>query len=138
MKTNKLLIAGLMSLSVSNICLAEMTDIMGEIYDIRCANCHGVTANGVPKMEEQYGIKADIADHQGVASEEKINIYGPPLRYYSEDELIYKLKDLRNKDFDAESSHSVMQENLKKIEEREGRISDKKMAQYIYNTFGVD
>jgi len=138
MKTSKLLIAGLISLAVSNICSAEMVDVMGEIYDSRCANCHGVSAHGVPKLEEQHGVKADKADNQGIASEEKIDIYGPPLRYFSIDELIHKLKDLRNQDFDAESSHSVMRENLKKIEAREGRISDKKMAQYIYNSFGVE
>jgi len=54
----------------------------------------------------------------------------------SKEDLFDKLKDLRSKDFDSKSYHSVMQKNLKKIEEREGKISDEKMADYIYTTFG--
>ena len=138
MRANAILMIGLMSLAVSDICSAQMTKNMGDIYENRCANCHGVAAHGVPKIEEQHGILADKADEYGVASEEKVNIYGPPLRYYTRDELVHKLQDLRNEDFDTESFHSVMRENLKNIEAREGKISDEKMAEYIYNTFGVE
>ena len=70
------------------------------------------------------------------ASQEKSNIYGPPLNTYSKDELYHKLMDLRSKDFDSNSYHSVMRKNLKVIEEREGKISDEKMAEYIFTTFG--
>ena len=110
---------------------------MGEIYKARCANCHGVKANGVPKLKEQSETNAEEAAAKGISSQEMANIYGPPLSNMSKDDLINKLKDLRNKDFDSKSSHSVMQKNLKHIEEREGKVSDEKMAEYIYTTFGA-
>jgi cytochrome c553 len=106
------------------------------IYKNRCANCHGVKANGVPKLKEQSGITAEQAAALGVASQNKGDIYGPPLNTMSKEDLVGKLKDLRNKDFDSKSYHSVMQKNLKHTEEREGKITDEKMAEYIYTTFG--
>ncbi len=106
------------------------------IYKNRCANCHGLKANGVPKLKEQSGTTAKEASAQGISSQEKENIYGPPLTTMSQEDLLLKLKDLRNKDFDSKSAHSVMQKNLKHVEEREGKISDEKMADYIYTTFG--
>lgn len=137
MKTRGLLMIGLASLLMSNFCAAKTTNKMGDIYKNRCANCHGVKANGVPKLKEQPGVTAEEAAAQGEASQEKGNIYGPPLNAYTRDEIYHKLMDLRSKDFDSESYHSVMQKNLKKIEEREGKISDDKMADYIYTTFGA-
>lgn len=136
MKTRGLLIIGLASLLMSNVYGAKNTNKMGDIYKARCANCHGVSANGIPKLKEQPGTSVEEAAARGAASQEKNNIYGPPLNVYTKDELYRKLMDLRNKDFESESYHSIMQKNLKKIEEREGKISDEKMAEYISTTFG--
>jgi len=136
MKTGGFLMIGLASLLMSSFCAAKTTEKVSDIYKTRCANCHGVKANGVPKLKEQPGTSATEAAAQGMASQEKANIYGPPLSTMSKEDLVYKLKDLRNKDFDSKSIHSVMQKNLKHIEEREGKISDEKMAEYIYTTFG--
>lgn len=136
MKTRGLLMIGFASLLVTNLYAAKTANKMGDIYKERCANCHGVTANGVPKLKEQSGTTVQEATVQGAASQEKSNIYGPPLNTYSKDELYHKLMDLRSKDFDSNSYHSVMRKNLKVIEEREGKISDEKMAEYIFTTFG--
>ena len=135
MKTRGLLVIGIASLLMSNFCYAKTTQNMGDVYKARCANCHGVKANGVPKLKEQSGTSVEEAASKGVASQEKVNIYGPPLSTMSKEDLVNKLKDLRNKDFDSKSAHSVMQKNLKHVEEREGKISDEKMADYIYTTF---
>ena len=54
----------------------------------------------------------------------------------TEEDLVRKLGDIRNKNFDGKSYHAVMQRNMKKVEEREGKITDEKMAKYIYTTFG--
>ncbi|MDD4854475.1 MAG: c-type cytochrome [Sulfuricurvum sp.] len=136
MKIGGLLIIGLASLIASGYCAAKTTEKVSNIYKTRCANCHGVKANGVPKLQEQSGTSAEEAAARGMASQEKINIYGPALNTISKEDLVYKLKDLRSKDFDSKSYHSVMQKNLKHIEEREGKFSDEKMADYIYTTFG--
>ena len=136
MKTRGLFIIGLASLLMSNVCAAKTIQKTDEIYKARCANCHGIKADGVPKLKEQQGTSAGEAAAQGIASQEKINIYGPPLNVYNKDELYRKLIDLRSKDFDSTSYHSVMRKNLKLIEDREGKISDEKMAEYIVKTFG--
>ena len=137
MKTRSLLMIALASLLVSNVYGANKTlNKMGNIYKERCANCHGVQANGVPKLKEQSGTSVEEAAAQGMASQEKNNIYGPPLNVYTKEELYHKLMDLRSKDFDSNSYHSVMRKNLKHIEEREGKLSDEKMAEYIFTTFG--
>lgn len=136
MKNGKLLVIALASLAVSNLYGAQTVEDMGDIYESRCANCHGITANGVPKLTEQPGVEAEEADAKGVASQAKTNIYGPALNGYSKEELTTKIMGLRSKSFDSESYHSVMQANLKHIEAREGKISDEMMAEYIYDTFG--
>lgn len=136
MKQRGLLMIGLASLMMTGYCSAKSIESPAMTYKHRCANCHGEKANGVPKLKEQPGITAEQAAAIGTSSQEKGNIYGPPLNAMSKDELLAKLKDLRNKDFDSKSVHSVMQKNLKKIEEREGKISDEKMAEYISKTFG--
>ena len=136
MKTHKLIMIGLASMAVSTFCLAQSAQSMGDIYETRCANCHGERAQGVPQLRPMPGVSAETADAQGMASEERANIYGPPLNYLSQEELVKKLVDLRNSDFDSASYHSVMQENLKTIEKREGTISDEMMAEYISKTFG--
>jgi hypothetical protein len=136
MKTRGLFVIGLASLLMSSFCSAKTLDTPSMIYKNRCANCHGLKANGVPKLKEQPGTSVSEAAAQGMASQEKADIYGPPLTTLSKEELVAKLKDLRNKDFDSKSSHSVMQKNLKKVEEREGKFSDEKMADYIVTTFG--
>lgn len=136
MKTRGLLMIGLASLMMSSYCSAKILETPSMIYKNRCANCHGMKANGVPKLKEQPGITAEQAAALGVASQDKGDIYGLPLNTLSKDELVEKLKDLRNKDFDSKSYHSVMRKNLKKVEEREGEITDEKMAEYIFTTFG--
>ncbi|MBU1643248.1 hypothetical protein KKE54_07790 [bacterium] len=137
MKTSDLSMTALLFMLLAPLCFAQTVSDMGSIYTDRCANCHGVTANGVPKIEEQPGVKAEEADANGMASQEKTNIYGPALNKLSKDEIVAKLMDLRSKGFDTESYHSVMKNNLKTIEVREGKISDEKMAEYIYSTFGA-
>ena len=127
---------GVASLVMSNFCAASTTEDMGKIYENRCANCHGVNADGVPKIKEKHGVQVDKAAEHGIASQEKTNIYGPPLSNLSKEELLLKLVDLRNKDFDSKSFHSIMQKNLKEVEAREGKISDEAMAEYISETFG--
>ena len=109
---------------------------MGEIYKNRCANCHGVKANGVPKLSERHGVNPAEANMEGIASQEKLNIYGPPLNTLSQAELTAKLRDLKSSHYDSESYNSEMRKNLKKIEAREGEISEEKMAEYIFKTFG--
>lgn len=136
MKTRGFLIVGLASLVMSSYCSAKILETPSMIYKNRCANCHGAKANGVPKLKEQPGITAQQAAALGVASQNKGDIYGPPLNTMSKEDLVGKLKDLRNKDFDSKSYHSVMQKNLKHTEDREGKITDEKMAEYIYTTFG--
>lgn len=136
MKKRGLFVVGLASLLMSSFCSAKTLETPSMIYKNRCANCHGVKADGVPKLKEQPGTSVSEAAAQGTASQEKADIYGPPLTTLSKEELVAKLKDLRNKDFDSKSSHSVMQKNLKKVEEREGKFSDEKMADYIVTTFG--
>jgi cytochrome c553 len=136
MKTRGLFVIGLTSLLMSSFCSAKTLETPSMIYKNRCANCHGIKANGVPKLKEQPGTSVEEAAANGMASQEKGDIYGPPLNTMSQEELVAKLKDLRNKDFDSKSSHSVMQKNLKKVEEREGKITDEKMADYIVTTFG--
>jgi len=136
MKTRGLLIAGLSSLLMSSVCVAKILETPSMIYKNRCANCHGLKADGVPKLKEQSGTTVKEAAAQGTSSQEKVNIYGPALNAMSQEDLLTKLKDFRNKDFDSKSVHSVMQKNLKQVEDREGKISDEKMADYIYTTFG--
>lgn len=136
MKTRDLVVIGLASLVMSSFCSAKTLDTPSMIYKNRCANCHGIKANGVPKLKEQPGTSAEEAAAQGMSSQEKNDIYGPPLNTLTQEELLSKLKDLRNKDFDSKSAHSIMQKNLKKVEEREGKFSDEKMAAYIYKAFG--
>lgn len=127
---------GLASLAVTSFCSASSSQEMGKIYEKRCANCHGITANGVPKIKEQPGVTPEEANTRGMASQEKMNIYGPPLNHLSEKELVAKLINLRGKDLTAVSPHSVMEDNLKKVEAREGKIDDEDMAEYIHETFG--
>lgn len=137
MKTRGLFVIGLASLMMSSFCSAKILETPSMIYKNRCANCHGLKANGVPKLKEQSGTSVVEAAAQGMASQEKADIYGPPLTTLSKEELVTKLKDLRNKDFDSKSAHSIMQKNLNKVEEREGKFSDEKMADYIVTTFGA-
>lgn len=136
MKKASLFMIGIASLVVSNVCSAQTTQEMGDIYVNRCANCHGATANGVPQIKEQSGVKSEEAGSHGIASQQKTNIYGPALNTLTLEELVAKLIDLRSKGFESHYYDSVMRENLKNIEEREGKVSDEKMAEYIYNTFG--
>lgn len=136
MKTHGLVFMGLVSLAMSGFLYGESEGKCASVYQNRCANCHGIAANGVPKLKEQHGMTAQDAAAQGASSQEKGNIYGPPLNMYSKEELVNKLIGLRNKDFDNSTYHSEMRKNLKMIEAREGKISDERMADYIHRTFG--
>ncbi len=59
MRRSTVLIATLVSMLVSTLCAAQTVSEMGSVYSDRCANCLGVTANGVPKIEAQPGVKAE-------------------------------------------------------------------------------
>jgi cytochrome c553 len=133
---SKFLMIGIASLAAAGFCAASSTAEMGDIYKNRCANCHGVKANGVPKLSERTGVKPEEANMEGIASQEKLNIYGPPLNTLSKSELTAKLRDFKSGHFDSESFNSQMRKNLKKIEAREGEIDSEKMAEYISKTFG--
>lgn len=112
------------------------TPSMTTVYEKRCANCHGDTANGVSKLQDKKDIAVKDMAGAGVASGKENNIHGSPLNHLSEEELVKKLQNFRNEDFNANSPTSAMRENLKRIEKRDGVISDEKLAEYIYNTFG--
>lgn len=133
MKQTKVILIGV-AVSLSSMLWASAD--VGVVYADRCANCHGVKANGVPKVKEQAGHAAMQANAQGVASQKAANIFGPPLNHLSQEKLLDKLHNLRNTDFDAHNFDSAMRENLKTIERQEGKITDAQMAEYIYNTFG--
>ena len=136
MKTGKFLTIGLASLAAAAFCAASSTAEMGDIYKTRCANCHGVKANGVPKLSERHGVSPSEANSEGIASQAKMNIYGPPLNTLSQSELATKIRDFKSGHFDSESLDSEMRQNMKKIEAREGEVNPEKMAEYIAKTFG--
>lgn len=136
MITNKFLTIGLASLAAAAFCAASSTADMEDIYKNRCANCHGIKADGVPKLSERTGVKPDEANTEGIASQQKLNIYGPPLNTLSMSELSSKIRDFKSNHFDSESLDSEMRKNMKKIEKREGDIDPEKMAEYIAKTFG--
>jgi len=136
MKTGNFLLVGLMAVMLPNFSAASSTENMGDIFKNGCANCHGIKANGVPKMEERQGVTPDEANSNGMASQEKLNIYGPPLNHLSKEALMKKMAELRGKDMLSNTHHVDMMKNLKKIEAREGKVIDEEMAEYIYKTFG--
>ena len=136
MKTGRFLTIGLASLAAAAFCAASSTADMGEIYKNRCANCHGIKANGVPKLSERHGVSPDEANSEGIASQKKMNIYGPPLNTLSKNELTSKIRDFKSGHFDSDSLGSEMRENMKKIEAREGSVDPEKMAEYIAKHFG--
>ncbi|MDD5211255.1 MAG: c-type cytochrome [Sulfuricurvum sp.] len=136
MKTRNLLVIGFASLLIGSYCSAKDLEAPSMIYKNNCANCHGVKADGVPKLKGHSGITAKQAAALGVASQGKTDVCGVALNALNEEELVRKLQDIRNKNFDGKSYHAVMNRNMKKVEEREGKITDEKMAKYIYTTFG--
>ncbi len=136
MKIRGLLIAGFASLLMSSYCAAKDLESPSTIYKNNCANCHGMKADGVKQLKGQPGITAKQVAALGVASHGKANICGVPLNTLTEEDLVRKLSDIRNKNFDGKSYHAVMHRNMKKVEEREGEITDEKMAKYIFTTFG--
>jgi cytochrome c553 len=129
-------ISALLLVAGAGLCMAQTPAKMGEIYKHRCANCHGEKADGVSMLKEMPGVKSETAAMRGTTSQEQPNIHGPALKHLSLETLQAKLIDFRSKGFDVQSVHSVMRNNLKTIEEREGDIDDAAMAAYIYNTFG--
>ncbi|MDD4883272.1 c-type cytochrome [Sulfuricurvum sp.] len=74
MKKRGLFVIGLASLLMSGFCNAKPLETPSMIYKNRCANCHGIKANGVPKLKEQPGVSAQEAAEHGEASQEKGNI----------------------------------------------------------------
>ena len=136
MKSGRFLTIGLASLAAAAICAASSSANMGEIYKTRCANCHGIKADGVPKLSERHGVTPSEANSDGIASQAKMNIYGPPLNTLSQNELASKIRDFKSGHFDSDSLGSEMRENMKKIEAREGSVDPDKMAEYITKSFG--
>lgn len=136
MKTREFLVIGFISLLISSYCSAKDLETSSMIYKNNCASCHGMKADGVKKLKGQSGITAKQRAALDVASKGQAYACGVPLNTLSEEELVRKLQDIRNKNFDGKSYHAVMNRNLKKSEEREGKITDEKMAKYIYTTFG--
>ena len=136
MSMNKLFTIGFASLAAAAFCAASSSADMGDIYKNRCANCHGIQANGVPKLSERSGVTPAEANTEGIASQQKLNIYGPPLNTLSKSELAAKIRDFKSRHFDSESFDSEMRTNMKKIEAREGEIDAEKMAEYIVKSFG--
>lgn len=136
MKTRKLLVIGLASLLMSSFCSAKDWESPSMIYKNNCASCHGEKADGVKKLKGQSGITTQQRAALDVASKGQAYVCGVPLNTLTQEELVRKLKDIRSKNFDGKSYHAVMNRNMKKIEEREGKVTDEKMANYIYTTFG--
>jgi len=111
---------------------------VADIYKNRCANCHGDKANGVSKLApKQESLEVKEAASKGISTGSTLNANGIPLNHLTQEDLLEKLINLRKADDGVDTMHSVMRKNLKTIETREGKISDKEMAEYIYNTFGA-
>lgn len=136
MKTRNLLVIGLASVLVSSYCSAKDLEAPSMIYKNNCASCHGVKADGVKKLKGHEGITTKQRAALDVASKGQAYVCGVALDTLTQEELVRKLQDIRNKNFDGKSYHAVMNRNMKKVEEREGKITDEKMANYIYTTFG--
>ncbi len=136
MKTREFLVIGLASLLMSSFCSAKDLESPSMIYKNNCAACHGEKADGVKKLKGQSGISTQQRAALDVASKGQAYVCGVALNTLTEQELNRKLNDIRSKNFDGKSYHAVMSRNLKKVEEREGKITDEKMAKYIYTTFG--
>jgi cytochrome c553 len=136
MKTRSLLVIGLVSMLMLSYSSAKDLEAPSMIYKNNCASCHGEKADGVKKLKGHQGITTQQRAALDVASHGQAYACGVPLNALNEEELVSKLTAIRNKDFDGKSYHAVMQRNMKKVEEREGKITDEKMAKYIYTTFG--
>lgn len=137
MKISKFVMLCAVSMVGSTLWASSPTPDVADVYKKRCANCHGIKADGVPKVEPKKQMAVEKMPGAGMVSDVAVNMYGSPLKHLTQEELVEKLKDFRNKSFDANSPESVMRDNLKKIEERDGHISDADMAAYIVNTFGA-
>lgn len=136
MKTRDLLVIGLVSMLMSSYSSAKDLESPSMIYKNNCASCHGEKADGVKKLKEHQGITTSQRVALDVASQGQAYVCGVPLDTLTQKDLVRKLGDIRNKNFDGKSYHAVMNRNMKKVEEREGKITDEKMAKYIYTTFG--
>ncbi|MDP2078245.1 MAG: c-type cytochrome [Sulfuricurvum sp.] len=136
MKTRDVLVIGFAALLMSSYCSAKDLETPSMIYKNNCAACHGEKADGVKKLKGASGITTKQRAALDVASKGQYYVCGVALNTFTEKELVRKLQDIRSKNFDGKSYHAVMNRNLKKVEEREGQITDEKMAKYIYTTFG--
>lgn len=136
MKTRELLVIGFASLLLSSYCSAKELETPSMIYKNNCAACHGERADGIKKLTGVSGITTKQRAALDVASKGQAYVCGVPLNTLTQAELVRKLKDIRKKNFDGKSYHAVMNRNMKKVEEREGKVTDEKMANYIYTTFG--
>lgn len=136
MKTRSLLVIGLVSMLMSSYSSAKDWESPSMIYKNNCASCHGDKADGVKKLKGHSGLTTKQKAALDVASQGQAYVCGVALNTLTQEELVRKLQDIRNKNFDGKSYHAVMNRNMKKVEEREGKITDEKMANYIYTTFG--
>ncbi len=133
MQKNKIVMACMVMATSTTLWATPVADI----YQHRCANCHGDQANGVSKLtKKQVNMKVEEMAGSGIASGPNTNTNGVPLNHLSQEELLEKLQNLRKTEDGISTQHSVMRENLKTIEKREGKMSDEEMAEYIYTTFG--
>lgn len=133
----KLIVTCFASAVGSSLLMASPSQNMADIYQARCANCHGDEANGVSKIKaKELGDLKDAAG-KGVSLDKSENYFGSPLNTLSQEELLTKLQDLRKHESEADAPHSVMRKNLTEIEKRDGKVSDEEMAKYIYETFGA-
>ncbi|MCH9813419.1 MAG: hypothetical protein K0U47_05685 [Epsilonproteobacteria bacterium] len=137
MRKTKFLMICAVTVIVPTLWASGGTKDVADVYEKRCANCHGVKADGVPKATPRKQMEVKHMHGAGIVSDQDVNMYGSPLKHLTQEELVEKLRDFRNQSFDANSPESVMRDNLKKIEERDGKISDTQMAAYIVNTFGI-
>lgn len=136
MKTRDVLVIGFAALLMSTYCSGKDLETPSMIYKNNCAACHGEKADGVKKLKGASGITTKQRAALDVASKGQAYVCGVALNTFTEKELVHKLQDIRSKNFDGKSYHAVMNRNLKKVEEREGQITDEKMAKYIDTTFG--
>ncbi len=138
MKKSKLLTMCLVAVTGTMLWAAPSVSHEEGIYKNDCAQCHGAKAEGV--VLDRSKNKKVVKKVKGVGTYiiNKANHYGPALNNMSQKEISEKLTSFRKKsDFMTHPYHSVMRENLKNIETKEGKISDDKMAAYIQKTFSA-
>lgn len=138
MKKSKLLMVWLVAVTSTMLWAAPVASHEEGVYKNNCAQCHGAKAEGVVRIKSKDQIVVKKIEGVGTCITNKANYYGPALKQLSQKEISEKLTTFRKKsDFKKYPLHSIMAENLKTIESKEGKISDKKMAAYIHKRFGT-